>query len=99
MTLQSLLHRRSCACQGFEEERSGASFSFGCAWSMYHNGCKYARSVSPNKFKLSKTKDPVAEKTIENMFQSIATFTGRIYKKLAPDSHSNQVRSKIYFKL
>ena len=58
---------------------------------MYHNGCKYARSTNPNKFKLSKTKDPVAEKTVENMFQTIATFTGRIYKKLAPDSHSNQV--------
>lgn len=72
-----------------DESSGGASFSFGCSWSMYFNACKFSRSrVQPKLFKLSEAKDE--ERFIEEKLQSLADNAAEKLRVAAPAIYHNQ---------
>ena len=91
---------KTCACQGLDQEMNGASFTFGCSWSMYFKGCKFGRSSDPDavrKFKMDdqKTKEYVnvdknqLENELEQVLGKMATGLSQPFEVIAPDAYKN----------
>ena len=78
--------KKTCACQGVDMSFNGASYTFGCSWTMYHNICKFCRSSEVHKFKLT---DYSAEGDLENICEQLTDQVTPIYNTLAPDSYNN----------
>lgn len=55
--------KKTCACQGTDNTYSGASFTFGCSWCMYYDGCKYGKGGmnKVKKFKLTNNNETSLE--------------------------------------
>ena len=84
-----------CACQGWDDKFGGASFSFGCSWSHFYDLCKFNQGgdndpAEVRKFRLN-TNDRNEERELEDLLEEMATHLSPLYKRLAPDSHANQV--------
>jgi len=78
--------KKTCACQGFDMNYNGASYTFGCSWTMYHNICKFCRSSEVHKFKLT---DESAEGDLASICEELTNSVAPVYKQLAPDSFKN----------
>ena len=78
--------KKTCACQGFEMNNNGASYTFGCSWTMYHNICKFCRSSDVHKFKLT---DETAEGDIAHLCEELIDYVVPAYAKVAPESFKN----------
>jgi len=78
--------KKTCACQGIDLAFNGASYTFGCSWTMYHNICKFCRSSDVHKFKLT---DYSAEGDLAKICEEMTAQVTPIYYNLAPDSCNN----------
>ena len=78
--------------QGLNDEWSGASYTFGCSWSMYFDGCKYGKgglNTNINKFRLSTTADRKEESEVAEAMHRLADDITPLYAKVAPQSYAN----------
>ena len=78
--------KKTCACQGLNQNYNGASYTFGCSWTMYHNICKFCRSTEPHKFKLT---DETAEGNLASICEELTNTVSPAYRAMAPDSFNN----------
>ncbi|RZF43151.1 hypothetical protein LSTR_LSTR016413, partial [Laodelphax striatellus] len=56
---------------------------------MYYNGCKYARSKTVRKFRLSVRSE---EQEVEERMHTLATLLSPLYRTLAPEAFKNQTQ-------
>ena len=83
--------KKTCACQGLDPSFQGASYTFGCSWSMYVNVCKFCRNSAvdgPRKFKLRDCDDN-EETELESVCHKLSDVVTPAFSSLAPDCYNN----------
>jgi hypothetical protein len=87
---------KTCSCQGQDTnlEKAGVSFSFGCSYSTYNQGCKFKYSQNPRKFKLHRKMFDQEEEmaTLVNKLSDQVRPDLKIY---APGAFDNQTRLQV----
>lgn len=78
--------KKTCACQGVNSSFNGASYTFGCSWTMYQNVCKFCRSSEARKFRL---KDGTEEINLDLICQKLTDSVTPSFERLAPDCYNN----------
>ena len=86
--------KKTCACQGFDMNYNGASYTFGCSWTMYHNICKFCRSSEVHKFKLI---DESAEGDLANICEELTNTVAPAYKVLLKTLHLKVKKINVSF--
>ena len=79
-------NKKTCACQGSNTEYNGASYTFGCSWTMYTNCCKFCKSSDARKFRLKAGEE---EGNLENICHLLTDAITPHFAKLAPDCYNN----------
>ena len=67
---------KNCICQGLNPKSCGASFSFGCTYSIFYDGCKHAPNGMKEGFdKFQKGK--MSGQKVKNSINDLATKIGQ----------------------
>ena len=88
---------KTCGCQGLNGEVEGISCSYGCAWSYYHDGCKFAQGGMNdvvNKFKMQRSTPKPVRQEIDKSINNLATLMAPLHKKLAPKGYATMVKEE-----
>ena len=83
--------KKTCACQGQGGSQGGASYTFGCSWSMYTGGlCKFGPSKpgQARRFKLEKNPSP-EEPELEKICDELADCVSLMFQQVAPACFNN----------
>jgi len=79
--------RKTCACQGLTDF-PGASYTYGCSWSMYQNCCKFSRSQKELVRKYRTTNEEV-EDDLEQALEDVTDQVAAWHEMMSPDSFRN----------
>ncbi|RZF33620.1 hypothetical protein LSTR_LSTR006998 [Laodelphax striatellus] len=83
--------KKTCSCQGDNPESSGVSFSFGCSFSVFFSGCKFARSKDAKKFNVSELS---VQSELEMCTELLVYRMSVLLRTLAPTAYQTMIKNK-----
>ena len=90
---------KTCACQGEDPNKEGASYSFGCSWNCYVNMCKFSRSSGVRKYQLRVEKEVTRlfERERERPIFVNSTFLNKLCNVTFCKNRKAHLKVNIYF--